>query len=156
MTQKNETRSYVAAVAIAFYSFGCASSQIASDPQHPASAEAPRAPLPPVGEALSDPGGPGAMAANSTDSRPHEGHGTTEGTHPSPQAPDVAASHLGHAGAASTSTAGDRAGHERASVSQSDKEGERWTCPMHPEVVQSEPGKCPKCGMKLVPVRPKP
>lgn len=25
-----------------------------------------------------------------------------------------------------------------------------YTCPMHPEVVRSEPGKCPKCGMKLV------
>lgn len=26
----------------------------------------------------------------------------------------------------------------------------KYTCPMHPEVVQSKPGKCPKCGMKLV------
>ncbi len=25
-----------------------------------------------------------------------------------------------------------------------------YTCPMHPEVVQAEPGKCPKCGMDLV------
>ena len=25
-----------------------------------------------------------------------------------------------------------------------------YTCPMHPEVVQNEPGKCPKCGMELV------
>jgi len=25
-----------------------------------------------------------------------------------------------------------------------------YTCPMHPEVVQSAPGRCPKCGMKLV------
>ncbi len=25
-----------------------------------------------------------------------------------------------------------------------------YTCPMHPEVVQKEPGKCPKCGMELV------
>ncbi len=25
-----------------------------------------------------------------------------------------------------------------------------YTCPMHPEVVQSEPGSCPKCGMTLV------
>lgn len=27
-----------------------------------------------------------------------------------------------------------------------------WTCPMHPEVIQNEPGNCPKCGMKLVPL----
>lgn len=25
-----------------------------------------------------------------------------------------------------------------------------YACPMHPEVVQSAPGRCPKCGMKLV------
>ena len=25
-----------------------------------------------------------------------------------------------------------------------------YACPMHPEVVQSEPGRCPKCGMKLL------
>jgi RND family efflux transporter MFP subunit len=28
---------------------------------------------------------------------------------------------------------------------------QRYTCPMHPEVVQDGPGKCPKCGMDLVP-----
>ncbi len=26
-----------------------------------------------------------------------------------------------------------------------------YTCPMHPEVIQDEPGPCPKCGMSLVP-----
>lgn len=25
-----------------------------------------------------------------------------------------------------------------------------YTCPMHPEVLQAKPGKCPKCGMTLV------
>jgi FtsP/CotA-like multicopper oxidase with cupredoxin domain len=25
-----------------------------------------------------------------------------------------------------------------------------YTCPMHPEVISGEPGKCPKCGMKLL------
>ena len=27
-----------------------------------------------------------------------------------------------------------------------------YTCPMHPEVVDDEPGSCPKCGMKLLPM----
>jgi len=29
---------------------------------------------------------------------------------------------------------------------------ERYTCPMHPEIQENKPGKCPKCGMTLVPV----
>jgi hypothetical protein len=29
-----------------------------------------------------------------------------------------------------------------------------YTCPMHPDVISSQPGTCPKCGMKLVPKRP--
>ena len=28
---------------------------------------------------------------------------------------------------------------------------QQYTCTMHPEVVTSAPGDCPKCGMKLVP-----
>ncbi len=30
---------------------------------------------------------------------------------------------------------------------------QRWTCGMHPQVVQPEPGSCPICGMNLVPLR---
>jgi hypothetical protein len=26
-----------------------------------------------------------------------------------------------------------------------------YTCPMHPEVIAQRPGRCPKCGMSLVP-----
>jgi membrane fusion protein, copper/silver efflux system len=28
-----------------------------------------------------------------------------------------------------------------------------WTCGMHPQIIKTEPGNCPICGMKLVPVR---
>ena len=30
-----------------------------------------------------------------------------------------------------------------------------YTCPMHPEIQSSKPGNCPKCGMKLVKLKPK-
>ena len=30
----------------------------------------------------------------------------------------------------------------------------KYTCPMHPEIVQDEPGNCPICGMDLVPMQP--
>jgi Cu+-exporting ATPase len=33
-----------------------------------------------------------------------------------------------------------------------EKAGAQYTCPMHPEVVQTGPGSCPKCGMALVPM----
>jgi len=31
-------------------------------------------------------------------------------------------------------------------------DGDVYTCPMHPEIVQDEPGSCPKCGMDLEPM----
>lgn len=30
--------------------------------------------------------------------------------------------------------------------------GSRYTCSMHPEIERDAPGKCPLCGMALVPV----
>jgi len=30
--------------------------------------------------------------------------------------------------------------------------GQKYTCPMHPEIVRDEPGTCPKCGMALDPM----
>ncbi|MEY2491391.1 MAG: hypothetical protein QOH24_342 [Verrucomicrobiota bacterium] len=32
---------------------------------------------------------------------------------------------------------------------------QKYTCVMHPEVVSDKPGKCPKCGMELVPMKSK-
>jgi len=32
------------------------------------------------------------------------------------------------------------------------KHQHQFTCPMHPEIIKDAPGKCPKCGMDLVPV----
>ena len=33
---------------------------------------------------------------------------------------------------------------------------QKYTCPMHPEVISDMPGKCLKCGMNLVPVKASP
>jgi len=41
-----------------------------------------------------------------------------------------------------------------ASSSGAEAAGETWyTCSMHPDVLRKEPGPCPQCGMKLVPVK---
>jgi hypothetical protein len=37
-----------------------------------------------------------------------------------------------------------------AGCSKSGQSSTQYTCPMHPEVVDSKPGKCPKCNMDLV------
>src|SRR5437870_11423878 len=39
----------------------------------------------------------------------------------------------------------------RASAPAQDTQ--RYTCPMHREIVRAEPGQCPKCGMTLVPIK---
>src|SRR5207249_6110109 len=36
---------------------------------------------------------------------------------------------------------------------QEQEKRQKYTCTMHPEVVTDHPGDCPKCGMKLVPVK---
>src|SRR5437667_1846335 len=53
-----------------------------------------------------------------------------------------------------------RRGHEHEYEQEQEQEQEqehekkqKYTCPMHPEVVTNHPGNCPKCGMKLVPLK---
>ncbi len=43
--------------------------------------------------------------------------------------------------------------HEGHSKGNTKSQVEYWTCSMHPQIKKSEPGKCPICGMTLVPVR---
>lgn len=49
--------------------------------------------------------------------------------------------------------AADTADHDSHDHAQPTGDGDtviRWTCPMHPQIVEDEPGSCPICGMDLV------
>lgn len=43
-------------------------------------------------------------------------------------------------------------GEQHGGAKEAPADAGSWTCPMHPEIVQDEPGSCPICGMDLVPV----
>jgi Cu(I)/Ag(I) efflux system membrane fusion protein/cobalt-zinc-cadmium efflux system membrane fusion protein len=47
-----------------------------------------------------------------------------------------------------------RLGYHTGAVKMTSGESEEqlWTCPMHPHILEDEPGACPVCGMALVPV----
>ena len=61
---------------------------------------------------------------------------------PASSAPEPATTPMDHSG---------HAGHGAAASSSASSEKVVYTCPMHPEVISDTPGKCPKCGMTLVP-----
>lgn len=48
-------------------------------------------------------------------------------------------------------------GHEHHTAPAGEKQSlqslQKYTCPMHPQIVQDGPGKCPLCGMTLVPLK---
>ncbi len=44
-------------------------------------------------------------------------------------------------------------GHNHAGSPQTGNRAEVWTCSMHPQIRQPGPGKCPICGMDLIPVK---
>lgn len=50
----------------------------------------------------------------------------------------------------SASAEEDHAGHDHSMDDSTDSGEETWTCSMHPQIRQSEPGSCPICGMDLI------
>jgi Cu(I)/Ag(I) efflux system membrane fusion protein len=42
---------------------------------------------------------------------------------------------------------------EQAAQEQNDEKNQIWTCSMHPQIRMDKPGKCPICGMNLIPLR---
>ena len=116
---------------------GCAASpppNPAASLTHPANPDAAEAPLPPPSQVLTaaPPSESVPPADNSATPMGHTGH-------------DMGAmGGMGHdmAGMTHTMPTSQPATSQPAAL---------YTCVMHPEVVSNRPGKCPKCGMKLVP-----
>lgn len=50
----------------------------------------------------------------------------------------------------------EKAGEGGTAAARSPAESDLYTCPMHPEVISDTPSNCPKCGMTLVKMAPKP
>src|SRR5580704_7342965 len=65
----------------------------------------------------------------------------------------AAAPSAAHGHAESTGSAHNHAAPAR-SASSAAPQGVRYTCPMHPQIVQMGPGSCPICGMALEPMDP--
>jgi Cu(I)/Ag(I) efflux system membrane fusion protein len=42
--------------------------------------------------------------------------------------------------------------HGHGAIGEGEQVAEVWTCSMHPQIRQAKPGKCPICGMDLIPV----
>lgn len=116
-------RSFVVSILLAIP--GCGAGELAPLPvTHPASARAEEAPVPAKPSALASVSDAPVEALDASHADGHE--------------------HLHAHGPSRPSSASDA---PPASVTQG------FVCPMHAEVTSQAPGECPKCGMKLVPVK---
>lgn len=123
----------VSAVLTVLFLAGCAATTPAPrfSAVSPADAEAPEADTPPAAPALAaepEGNGPQGTTNDPKPSAAHQGHSM-------PSEPPPAHGHEGHASSA-PATPGSAA--------------PEYSCPKHPEVKQSSPGFCPKCGIPLV------
>lgn len=48
---------------------------------------------------------------------------------------------------------GQQEAHVHEQVTETTKKPKMWTCSMHPQIMQPEPGDCPICGMDLIPAQ---
>ena len=124
---------------------GCVSTAPAEGASDPSSAHAPTAPTA-SSAAVLDRGHAPIDDVSGTSSAPAAGHDHEHHAHSdhTTQAPGPAPHE--HGGAAQPSSAE----HQHTDKHEhGDKHAKMYTCPMHPEVRQGEPGRCSKCGMAL-------
>lgn len=139
-------RCALASLAIGLLATGCAVAVL--DPNasatHPANPRAAEAPSPAASTTL-------AIGSGLESQRPAEATAAERAAAPSGQH-----GHHGHGVGVPTPAAGAHGAHPqaaatpRATPAPSEEATAAYTCPMHPEVTSQAPGKCPKCGMKLV------
>jgi Heavy metal binding domain len=135
---------------------GCASTQLEVGPNDPANPAAKSEPVPLVGQALApdfDPQATGSVSPGADSHPGHEHHQQEPRGAQRPSTPHAAQDHEG------SSPQALRAANAHPEHAPPDAKGndsrdavQRWTCTMHPQVLEPKPGKCPICGMKLVPV----
>ena len=119
---------------------GCASQPkprpTALDPSNPAAPESPPLAVTALGSSSPNLSSATPEAASSRDAKPPSGaeHGHShEGSPPAADKDE------------NMTSEGGKKGKQPVTI---------YTCPMHPEVISDKPGRCPKCGMTLVPKEP--
>ena len=116
----------IAALAIAALLPGCAGPQLSPESaSSPASVKAPETPPQIATVSLNDQTTSSITARlkEAGASQPRTDHPPAHSAHPSP-----------------------------TPASKSESENAMYTCPMHPEIKQAQPGECSICGMNLVPI----
>jgi Heavy metal binding domain len=135
---------FFAAPALAAPSWGCASEQkprpVAIDPSNPTASESE-----PLRVAALSPSPETPPSASQTPGEP-----VGENPVVPSSAEDHAHDHPGNVAPKGNPKAGEAGKTGKAGKQQ----GTIYTCPMHPEVISDKPGRCPKCGMNLVPKEP--
>lgn len=143
----------------------CAATDIQPRTNDPANSRAPSAPLPDIGASLAadfDPLHRDVSTSGHRETPTQTPPATHQHEHDHGVAPGQKSSTHEHAASESpgevtsdepTASAPTTRAHSGENTGEGpSKSVQKFTCPMHPEIIRNEPGNCPICGMKLVPL----